>query len=107
MFVPTASLSRQVSAVRKHTLTLSLLDQPNVMAETLERLNQVNGKQIVPADLAAMPYGIAPIGRPFHRAAPRRLQDLEAEICVAAEVLRNWLSCSLKWHRLSAGMEAQ
>ncbi|MBK9521561.1 MAG: molybdopterin adenylyltransferase [Rhodocyclaceae bacterium] len=68
-FVPTAILSRQVGAIRRHkggaTLVVNLPGQPKAIAETLEGLKDSGGKQVVPGIFAAIPYCIDLIGGPY------------------------------------------
>jgi molybdopterin adenylyltransferase len=64
-FVPTAILSRQVAVVRDQSLIINLPGQPRAIAETLEGLMDVDGKQVVNGIFAAVPYCIDLIGGPY------------------------------------------
>lgn len=68
-FVPTAILSRQVGAIRRHAggaaLIVNLPGQPKAITETLEGLKDENGKALVPGIFAAIPYCIDLIGGPY------------------------------------------
>lgn len=64
-FVPTAILSRQVAVVRDQSLIINLPGQPKAIAETLEGLMDVDGKQVVNGIFAAVPYCIDLIGGPY------------------------------------------
>lgn len=68
-FVPTAILSRQVGAIRRHpkgaALIVNLPGQPKAITETLEGLRDAEGKAIVPGIFAAIPYCIDLIGGPY------------------------------------------
>ena len=68
-FVPTAILSRQVGAIRRHhggsSLIVNLPGQPKAITETLEGLKDSSGKQVVPGIFAAIPYCIDLIGGPY------------------------------------------
>ena len=68
-FVPTAILSRQVGAIRRHAngaaLIVNLPGQPKAITETLEGLKDAEGKAIVPGIFAAIPYCIDLIGGPY------------------------------------------
>ena len=55
-FVPTAILSRQVAVIRKQCLIINLPGQPKAIAQTLEGLKNVDGKQVVHGIFAAVPY---------------------------------------------------
>lgn len=73
-FVPTAILSRQVGAIRRHgkraTLIVNLPGQPKAITETLEGLKDLEGKQVVPGIFAAIPYCIDLIGGPYVETDP-------------------------------------
>ena len=64
-FVPTAILSRQVAVIRDKSLIINLPGQPKAIAETLEGLKDVEGKQVVNGIFAAVPYCIDLIGGPY------------------------------------------
>ena len=64
-FVPTAILSRQVAVIRKQALIINLPGQPKSIRETLEGLNDADGKSVVPGIFAAVPYCIDLIGGPY------------------------------------------
>jgi molybdopterin adenylyltransferase len=64
-FVPTAILSRQVAVVRGHSLIINLPGQPKAIAETLEGLKDVEGRQVVNGIFAAVPYCVDLIGGPY------------------------------------------
>ncbi len=68
-FVPTAILSRQIGAIRRHAkgaaLVVNLPGQPKAITETLEGLKGADGKTIVPGIFAAIPYCIDLIGGPY------------------------------------------
>ncbi len=64
-FVPTAILSRQVAVIRDKSLIINLPGQPKAIAETLEGLKDVDGKQVVNGIFAAVPYCIDLIGGPY------------------------------------------
>ena len=64
-FVPTAILSRQVAVIRKQSLIINLPGQPKSIAETLEGLNDAEGKQVVGGIFAAVPYCVDLIGGPY------------------------------------------
>jgi molybdopterin adenylyltransferase len=64
-FVPTAILSRQVGVIRGSTLIINLPGQPKSIKETLEGLNDADGKQKVHGIFAAVPYCIDLIGGPY------------------------------------------
>ena len=68
-FVPTAILSRQVGAIRRHargsSLILNLPGQPKSIKETLEGVKDAAGKQLVPGIFAAVPYCLDLIGGPY------------------------------------------
>ena len=68
-FVPTAILSRQVGAIRRHVggaaLIVNLPGQPKAITETLEGLKDDNGKNLVAGIFAAIPYCLDLIGGPY------------------------------------------
>jgi molybdopterin adenylyltransferase len=68
-FVPTAILSRQTTVLREiegHTaLIINLPGQPKSIKETLEGLQDADGKSICPGIFAAVPYCIDLIGGPY------------------------------------------
>ncbi len=64
-FVPTAILSRQVAVIRKQCLIINLPGQPKAIAQTLEGLKDVDGKQTVHGIFAAVPYCLDLIGAPY------------------------------------------
>ena len=61
-FVPTAILSRQVAVIRKQCLIINLPGQPKAIAQTLEGLKNVDGKQVVHGIFAAVPYCLDLLG---------------------------------------------
>ena len=73
-FVPTAILSRQVGAIRRHgksaTLIVNLPGQPKAITETLEGLKSADGKQVAPGIFSAIPYCIDLIGGPYIETNP-------------------------------------
>ena len=64
-FVPTAILSRQVAVIRGRSLILNLPGQPKAIKETLEGLNDADGKSLVTGIFAAVPYCLDLIGGPY------------------------------------------
>ena len=64
-FVPTAILSRQVAVIRGKALILNLPGQPKSIAETLEGLQDADGKSVVHGIFAAVPYCVDLIGGPY------------------------------------------
>ncbi len=68
-FVPTAILSRQVSVIRETAdhaaLIMNLPGQPRSIKETLEGLQDADGKQLVGGIFAAVPYCIDLMGGPY------------------------------------------
>jgi molybdopterin adenylyltransferase len=68
-FVPTAILSRQVGAIRRHargqSLILNLPGQPKSIKETLEGVKDAEGIQRVHGIFAAVPYCLDLIGGPY------------------------------------------
>jgi molybdopterin adenylyltransferase len=64
-FVPTAILSRQVAVIRGQSLIINLPGQPKSIAETLEGLNDTDGKAVVHGIFAAVPYCVDLIGGPY------------------------------------------
>lgn len=64
-FVPTAILSRQVAVIRKRCLIINLPGQPKAIAQTLEGLKDVDGKQVIHGIFAAVPYCLDLIGAPY------------------------------------------
>ena len=64
-FVPTAILSRQVAVVRGKALIINLPGQPKSIKETLEGLNDADGRQMVHGIFAAVPYCLDLIGGPY------------------------------------------
>lgn len=68
-FVPTAILSRQVAVIREcedhAALIMNLPGQPKSIRETLEGLQDADGKVLVPGIFAAVPYCIDLIGGPY------------------------------------------
>ena len=68
-FVPTAILSRQVGAIRRHAngaaLIVNLPGQPKAITETLEGLKDANGKNLAAGIFAAIPYCLDLIGGPY------------------------------------------
>ncbi len=64
-FVPTAILSRQVAVIRGEALIINLPGQPKSIRETLEGLEDGDGKPVVPGIFAAVPYCVDLIGGPY------------------------------------------
>src|SRR5262249_52532012 len=64
-YVPTAILSRQVAVVRGGCLIVNLPGQPKSIRETLEGVEDAQGKQLVHGIFAAIPYCIDLIGGPY------------------------------------------
>ena len=68
-FVPTGILSRQTAVLREieghAALVINLPGQPKSIKETLEGLEDAEGKSIVPGIFAAVPYCIDLIGGPY------------------------------------------
>jgi molybdopterin adenylyltransferase len=73
-YVPTAILSRQVGAIRRHpkgaALIVNLPGQPKAIAETLEGLTAADGQHGVPGIFAAVPYCLDLIGGPYVETNP-------------------------------------
>ena len=51
--------------IRDQSLIINLPGQPKSIAETLEGLNDAEGKSVVPGIFAAVPYCIDLIGGPY------------------------------------------
>ena len=68
-FVPTAILSRQTAVIREidghAALIMNLPGQPKAIKETLEGLQDADGKQLVGGIFAAVPYCVDLIGGPY------------------------------------------
>ena len=73
-FVPTAILSRQTAVIREidghAALIMNLPGQPKAIKETLEGLQDADGKQIVGGIFAAVPYCVDLIGGPYTETNP-------------------------------------
>ena len=82
-FVPTAILSRQVGVLREvdghAALILNLPGQPKAIAETLEGLQDADGKALVHGIFAAVPYCIDLIGGPYIETRRGRGEGVSSE----------------------------